>query len=53
MLLIAGDQVPETPLSETVGNAAMIVPAQTGAIGAKLGVTNGVMGMVSVVLLAH
>jgi hypothetical protein len=40
-LIIAGDHVPEIPLGETVASDGAFVPAQKGAIGAKLGVTFG------------
>lgn len=50
----AGDQVPVIPLSEVVGKAAIVVPAQTAAIGLKVGIVlAGVTTMVNAVETAH
>ena len=37
-LFIAGDQVPEIPLVELVGNALIVVPEQKGPTCVKVGV---------------
>jgi hypothetical protein len=52
-LLITGVQVPEIPLVEVVGNADIAAPEQYGPTDAKVGVTCGVMVIVSVVVVAH
>ena len=41
MLSKAGDQVPETPFAEVVGNGFKIPPLQIGVTAAKLGVKIG------------
>jgi hypothetical protein len=54
LLTTAGDQVPEIPLSDVVGNAGATDPEQIGAMAAKLGVTLGVTVISNVaVAVAH
>ena len=53
VLLIAGDQVPVMPFVEVVGNAGTEAPLQYGPTAANVGVTFGVMVMVSVAVVAH
>ena len=53
MLLIAGDQVPVMLFVEVVGNAGTLAPLQYGPTAANVGVTFGVMVIVSVVVVAH
>ncbi len=53
MLLIAGVQVPVKPLVDVVGNAGMEAPLQNGPTAANVGVTFGLMVMVSEVVDAH
>jgi len=54
LLTTAGDQVPEIPLSDVVGNVGATDPEQIGAIAAKVGVTFGITVMSSVVAaVAH
>ena len=54
VLFNAGDQLPEIPLSDVVGNGVIVCPAQyvpTG--GVKVGVMFGVTVMVIDALVAH
>lgn len=51
--MIAGDHEPLTPLSEVVGNAAIVAPLQTAATGLNVGMTGGFTTIVSVVPAAH
>ena len=53
MLTTAGDQVPEIPLSDVVGNIGAAEPEQIGAIAAKVGVTVGVTVISITVDVAH
>ena len=53
VLFNAGDQVPEIPLFDVVGNAAKVSPEQMGATAVKVGVTCGFTVMVKVVVVAH
>ena len=53
VLLIAGFQVPVMPLVDVVGNAGIEAPLQNGPTAANVGVTLGVIVMVSVVEVAH
>jgi len=53
LLTTAGDQLPETPLSDVVGNTGAVVPEQIGAMAAKVGVTAGVTVTSTVVVVAH
>jgi len=53
VLLIAGFQVPVIPLVEVVGNAVIEAPLQNGPTAANVGVTFGVMVIVSCVVVAH
>jgi hypothetical protein len=53
VLLIAGDQLPTIPLVEVVGNAGIDVPLQNGPTAAKVGVTLGVIVIVSTAVVAH
>ena len=53
VLLKAGDQVPVIPLVATEGSGFAVVPIHSGAIVLKVGVTFGVIAMVSVVVFAH
>lgn len=53
VLLIAGDHEPFTPLSEVVGNAAIVAPAQMAATGLNVGMMGGFTTIVSVVPAAH
>jgi len=53
VLLIAGFQVPVMPLVDVVGNAGIVAPLQNGPTAANVGVTFGVMVIVSCVVVAH
>jgi len=53
VLLIEGDQLPVMPLVEVVGNAGTLAPLQYGPTDANVGVTFGVIVIVSVVVVAH
>ena len=53
VLLIAGDQVPVMPFVEVVGKVEIVAPLQYGPTAANVGVTFGVMVIVSVVVVAH
>ena len=53
VLLIAGFQVPVIPLVDVVGNAGIEAPLQNGPTVANVGVTFGVMVIVSCVVVAH
>ena len=55
VLLIAGDHVPVTPLSEVRGNAGMAAPEQYSLVvtEAKLGVNLSVISISNVVVIAH
>jgi hypothetical protein len=50
---IAGNQVPETPLLEVVGNAVSVAPEQIGAICVNVGVTFGFTTIVIVAVVPH
>jgi len=52
-LLIEGDQLPVMPLVEVVGNAGTLAPLQYGPTAANVGVTLGVIVIVSCVVVAH
>ena len=52
LLFIAGAHVPETPFVDVVGKLN-VLPAQIGAIGAKVGVTLGFTVTVNVAVVAH
>jgi hypothetical protein len=53
VLLIAGVHVPVMLLVDVVGNAGIEEPLQNGPTAANVGVTFGVMVIVSVVVVAH
>ena len=53
MLLIAGDQVPVMPFVDVVGKAGTLAPLQYGPTAANVGVTLGVMVIVSEAVVAH
>ncbi len=54
MLFNAGDQLPEIPLSEVVGNGVIVCPAQYAPTGGvKVGVMFGFTEMVMDALVAH
>jgi len=53
VLLIEGDQLPVMPLVEVVGNSGTLAPLQYGPTDANVGVTFGVIVIVSVVVVAH
>jgi len=53
VLLIAGLQVPVMPFVEINGKAGITVPAQYGPTAAKVGVSNGSMMIVTLVIAAH
>ena len=53
VLLIAGNQVPVMLLVEIVGKAEIDTPLQYGPTAANVGVTFGVMVMVSGAVVAH
>ena len=53
VLLIAGAQVPVMLFVEVVGNAGIEAPLQNGPTAANVGVTFGLMVMVSVAVVAH
>ena len=53
VLLIAGDQLPVTPLVAVVGKAAKAAPEQIGATWVKAGVTIGLTVMVIVWVVAQ
>ena len=53
MLLIAGVHVPVMLLIEVVGNAGIDAPLQYGPTTEKVGVTLGVIVMVSWAVVAH
>ena len=53
MLLITGNQLPTIPLVEVVGNAGIDAPLQNGPTAAKVGVTLGVIVIVSTAVVAH
>jgi hypothetical protein len=53
VLLIADDQVPETPSIEIIGKAATVEPEQTGATCVNVGVTRGFTVTVIVDCVAH
>ena len=50
---MAGLHVPLMPLVEVVGNAAMVAPLQYGPTAAKVGVTFGLIVIVSCAVVAH
>ncbi len=52
VLLIAGIQVPVTPLVDVVGNVN-VPPLHIGAMAVKVGVTTGLTVTVKLVVLAH
>ena len=47
--MIAGDQVPSTPLGEVFDKVGADVPSQKGTMGWKLGVSTGTTVIVNVV----
>ena len=51
--MITGNQLPTIPLVEVVGNAGIDAPLQNGPTGAKVGVTLGVIVIVSAAVVAH
>ena len=53
VLLIAGFQVPVIPLVDVVGNAGIEAPLQNGPTAANVGVTFGVIVIVSKTDIAH
>jgi len=53
VLLGAGDHVPVIPLVEVVGSVGNVVLIQIGLIAVKVGVTKGVIVILSVVGFAH
>jgi hypothetical protein len=53
VLFNAGDQLPDIPLIDVVGNGVIVCPAQYDPTGEKLGVMNGITVMVMDVVLAH
>ena len=53
MLFNAGDQLPEIPLSDVVGNGVIVCPAQYASTGEKFGVVFGLTVMVMEAVLAH
>ena len=53
VLLIEGDQLPVMPLVEVVVNAGTPAPLQYGPTDANVGVTFGVIVIVSCVVVAH
>jgi len=53
VLLTEGDQLPVMPLVEVVGNAGTLAPLQYGPTAANVGVTLGVIVIVSCVVVAH
>ena len=50
---MAGFQTPVMPSFDVVGNAGMVAPLQYGPTAANVGVTFGVIVMVSVAVVAH
>ncbi len=52
VLFIAGDQVPVIPFVEEVGSVN-VPPEQMGAIGLKVGVTDGFTVTLNVAVVAH
>ena len=52
VLFMAGNQVPEMPLFDRLGNGKRVFPAQTGATWVKLGVAMLLTTMVSALLVA-
>ena len=53
VLLIAGAHVPVIPSIDEVGRAGIVAPEQKEPTGANVGVTFGVMVIVSVAEVAH
>ena len=53
VLLIPGDHVPVTPLSELVGSAEIVDPLQNGPTGLNVGVSVGLTVTVTVNVLVH
>ena len=53
VLFNAGDQLPEIPLSDVVGNGVIVCPTQYDPTGEKLGMMFGVTVMVIVVVVPH
>ena len=53
VLFNAGDQVPDIPLVEIVGNGTKASPEQIAGTTAKFGVTFGFTVIVNVVVVAH
>ncbi len=53
MLFIAGDQAPEIPFIELVGNALIVVPEQKGPNCVNNGIVFGVIVTVLVCVKAH
>jgi hypothetical protein len=52
-LFRAGNQVPEIPLLDVVGNGLITPPLHTGGTAVNVGVTSGVTVMTKVVVAAH
>ena len=52
MLIIAGDQVPDIPSNDVVGNEGAGVPEQKEGIGVKVGVVVVTQGTVQVMVCA-
>ena len=53
ILFNAGDQVPEIPFNDVVGNADKVAPEQIAATGLNVGVVFGLTVIVSVAVVAH
>ena len=49
----AGDQIPEMPLLEVVGNGANVAPEHIGAMAVNVGVTLVFTSIVNVAVVAH
>ena len=53
VLIVAGAQVPSTPLGDVVLRVGGVLFWQSGPMGAKLGVTSAVIVILNVCGLAH
>ena len=53
LFTVAGLQVPVIPFVDVVGSVGATAPLQIGAIGLKVGNTEGLTVTVSVVVVAH
>ena len=51
--LNAGNQLPVIPLSEVIGNAGMVAPAQYSVTMSNVGVTISFISIVTVAVVAH